>query len=74
MFLLKFEYKFFSKNENDNFKVDYDKAKSDAEELKTMDEIPLNCDVLLNAIKSDSKAQIKALFEQHQNVNLKFFF
>ena len=60
-----------TKNENDNSEADYDRAKSNAEELKTMDEIPLSCEVILNAIKLDSKAQIKALFDQHQNVNLK---
>ena len=42
--------------------------KSDVEELKFLDEIPLNSDILLNSIRTESKSQIKALFDQHQQV------
>lgn len=48
--------------------MDLDKIKSDVEELKTLDEIPLDSEILLNAIKTNSKEQLKALFEQHQKV------
>lgn len=57
----------FFKNENldKKLEIDQDKIKSDVEELKQLDEIPLNSDILLNAIKTNSREQIKALFDQH---------
>lgn len=57
----------FFKNENldKKLEIDQDKIKSDVEELKQLDEIPLNSDILLNAIKINSREQIKALFDQH---------
>lgn len=57
----------FFKNENldKKLEIDQDKIKSDVEELKQLDEIPLNSDILLNTIKINSREQIKALFDQH---------
>ena len=60
----------FFKNENldKNLEINKDEIKSDVEELKVLDEIPLDSPILLNAIKTNTKEQIKALFDQHQKV------
>lgn len=51
----------------DNNSVDALQIKSDLKELKDLDSIPVDHEVLLNTIKHDSKKQIKQLFDEYKN-------